>query len=221
MTHIILFLVLIALLLVLGFREILLKRTKRALLFLLVIFALLLLLLANLVNPCCYSPPLSEILADTLKGAVNSPGIMKSANTVIAFRPDAPVFTSEAVAEIAKVGLEPEQICISSGEFMEDTEILAPGESGSDTTKNWEAFEDGSMIRYRGSTTKNVNIVVVCHSTATKLLNTIEKYLEPDIKVGWMDGSQGEPASSFKCRCLEDELYKNRECCLVALRFVR
>jgi hypothetical protein len=180
----------------------------------------ILLHILNLVQPPGTSENPAETIANIIKEAVNSPATMKGGGTVATFKSNAPMVTSEAVAEKADVGLEPEQICISPGEFMEDTEILAPGESGSDTTKNWEAFEDGSKVRYRGST-KNVNIVVVCHSTATKLLNTIEKYLEPDIKVGWMDGSQGEPASSFKCRCLEDELYKNQKCCLVALRFVK
>ncbi|MCD6478428.1 MAG: hypothetical protein J7L44_00910 [Candidatus Diapherotrites archaeon] len=180
----------------------------------------ILLHILNMIPPIGPSGNPEEAIANVIKDAVNTPATMKGTGTTVTFKSDAPMVTNEAIAEIADVGLEPEQICISPGEFMEDTEILAPGEKGSDTSKNWEAFEDGSMVRYRGST-KNVSIVVVCHSTATKLLNLIEKYLEPDVKVGWMDGSQGEPASSFRCGCLEDELYKNQKCCLVALRFVK
>ena len=110
----------------------------------------ILLHILGLVRPPGTSENPSETMATIVKEAVNSLATPKGGGTVTMFKANSMV-TSEAVANKADVGLEPEQICISPGEFMSDTEIIAPGERGSDPSKNWEAFDDGSKVEYRGS----------------------------------------------------------------------
>gem|GEM_PF-648259 len=164
-------------------------------------------------------PGLFNISQNPIDAMVNK---LKDATTKLAtpvhggkvtFKPEVGIVTSENLATTADVGLEKEQICISPGDFMEQTEIISKGETESGE-KPWVARNDGSMIKYKGSS-REASFTVICHAPATRLRKYIEEDLEPEIKVEWMDGS------SFKCACLESDFYKDQKCCLIVLRFVK
>ncbi|MEM4598881.1 MAG: hypothetical protein QW400_04310, partial [Candidatus Diapherotrites archaeon] len=77
--------------------------------------------------------------------------------------------------------------------------------------RQWTVVEDGSRITYNRDNVQ-VTFTVICHSSATRLKTYIEEDL-PEIKVEWMDGG------SFRCRCLDDELFRDQPCCLIVLRY--
>ncbi len=108
------------------------------------------------------------------------------------------ILTSEAIVKAAEVGLEPEQICLSLGDFSD---------VGSSV---WEGgVENGheNYIKYQGEHPKEVKISVVCH-VGKGLENLIITYYNKPSKSGL------DPNWVRNCSCAD----ANRVCCLIALK---
>ncbi|MEM4662945.1 MAG: hypothetical protein QXM75_02905 [Candidatus Diapherotrites archaeon] len=151
-----------------------------------------------------------DAMVDKIKDARNKIAVPVHGGKVNFTRQNNTV-TAEAIASVSSVGLEKEQICISPGQFMPQTEIVSRGEQPS-KEKQWTAAEDGSRLIYNRDNIQTT-FTVICHSSATRLKSYIEEDLEPNIKVEWMD------SGSFRCKCLDDDFYKEQTCCLIALKY--
>ncbi|MCX8190446.1 MAG: hypothetical protein N3F05_04445 [Candidatus Diapherotrites archaeon] len=150
-----------------------------------------------------------DAMVDKIKDARNKPAVPVQGGKVN-FTKDNRTVTTESIASVSGVGLEKEQICLSPGQFMGQAEIISKGQDGS-KEKQWTVVEDGSRITYNKDNVQTT-FTVICHSSATRLKTYIEEDL-PEIKVEWMD------SGSFKCKCLDNEQFKEQPCCLIVLKY--
>lgn len=152
----------------------------------------------------------AEAMVDKIKEARNKPATPVHGGKVN-FTSKNRTVTTEGIASVSDIGLEKEQICLSPGQYMAQTEVIRKGQESS-KEKQWAVVEDGSRIIYNRDNVQ-VTFTVICHSSATRLKTYIEEDLPGEIKVDWMD------SGSFRCKCLDDELFKDQTCCLIVLKY--
>ncbi|MCX8190224.1 MAG: hypothetical protein N3F05_03290 [Candidatus Diapherotrites archaeon] len=167
----------------------------------------ILLYILGLIKPPSTSEP-NKIIAEVLNNAHKSKSTPLSGKIVFSKRDGYITITTQAILGNSDVGIESKQICLSPGVYMDETEFGRVEKP----SKSWSAYEDGSLIRYNLDK-KEVSVSVICGATATGLYKYLEETLYRDIKPEWMD------SGSFKCKCLEDELLREQECCLVVLKY--
>ncbi|MEM4598855.1 MAG: hypothetical protein QW400_04175 [Candidatus Diapherotrites archaeon] len=167
----------------------------------------ILLYILGIITPPSTSEP-NKIIAEVLNNAHRSKSTPFAGKIKFSRSDGYVTITTQAILGNYEIGIEPKQICLSPGVYMEDTEFGRQDRP----SKSWSAYEDGSLIRCNLDT-KEVGISVICGTTATGLYKYLEDTLYRDIKPEWMD------SGSFKCRCLEDELLREQECCLVVLKY--
>jgi hypothetical protein len=106
---------------------------------------------------------------------------------------------AKAVANAANVGLTPEQICLSTGDFKNSSEFeLAPP----------------SRITYKGHQPKDVRFLVLCGVPGQRgLLTWAKEYFGDEMGTRlskWFDGTG--------CECLNNPDYEEQLCCLVGVK---
>ena len=92
------------------------------------------------------------------------------------------------------VGIDEKQLCLSLGDFSQDTEA-------------WSSNSDGSRIAYKGSVPKKVKLSLLC-DVGESLKDTLDKY-----------GEEGGVSSSWvdNCPCVTNT--PKEICCVIALRY--
>ncbi len=115
------------------------------------------------------------------------------------FKTDIVTFTkgytmlAKSIVTSAEVGLEEDQLCLSRGDFGDETEI-------------WAVGDKHEYIKYKGSVPKDVKISIVC-DTGTNLEDTVRAYS------GEAGGLKEEWVSDCPC------VGSGEICCLIALRY--
>jgi len=141
--------------------------------------------------------PLNETKS-LLTDLVGSPGALKHTPEV-AFKPD-DVLASSALVE--RLPISKDQVCLSTGQFEEDSE------NGFECI-GCEDARDNQRLIYHGSSNQAARLAVVCNVNLTELLDDIEAYNLEDGDGEW-DGTSIEDA----CEVCEGK----GKCCAIILK---
>jgi hypothetical protein len=115
---------------------------------------------------------------------------------VVVFRPDYNL-TAEDIAERAYVDVSRETVCLSLGDFTE-----YPGH-------NFVLSPNQDFLYYGGSKNFKVRLGVLCDE-ADFMAEDVVKYYSDKMKTSWLSG----------CECVNNIFFKNKDCCLIFLRFL-
>ncbi len=136
--------------------------------------------------------------SDKIKEAVASLSTHVMTESAVTFDPGT-VVTNKAIANKAQVGLEPDQICLSLGDFTDDD--------------SWEAGSEGQSVTYKKSNriSKNVRLSVLC-DVANDLEDDITNYYtNAGLNSDWVSN----------CKCVTETTLQDQVCCVVMLRYER
>lgn len=122
----------------------------------------------------------SKAASDQLKEAWNSPATLKTTQNVT-FSPQQNIISPRGLADTSRVGISPEQICLSLGDF-EDKE-------GS----NFAIA--GKSINYTGSGTKVARISIFCYN-GNELLTALDESGLTDASI-WLSNCDVDTAELF------------------------
>ncbi len=171
-----------------------------------IVAVVILMILLSILGYINFSPRNQPIVsaADSLKAAYQTPSELVTSQKVT-FTKSNNTLSRLTVVERANIGISPEQVCLSLGDFAG----LA-GQGGFDGGVDGDS-PNVNRIMYKGGGSRDAKLSVLCYTGANlpDIIGDGEDAIYTEIEKSWVDG----------CDCTDESNDLSKQtCCLIALR---